>query len=70
MNSKAHMKASLVISTYNWKEALELVLKSVLSQNVMPFEILIADDVSKEDTKVLIEQYKTKIKIKLNNVCK
>ena len=68
MNSTAHLKTSLVISTYNWKEALELVLKSVLKQKVMPFEIVIADDGSKDDTKDLIERYKSKFKIPLHHV--
>ena len=37
------MKNSLVISTYNWPEALEYVLKSGKSKQI-PDEILIADD--------------------------
>jgi len=62
------MTTSLVISTYNWKEALELVLKSVLKQNIMPSEIVIADDGSKDDTKLLIEQYTSKFEIPLHHV--
>ncbi|WP_037349017.1 glycosyltransferase family 2 protein [Sediminibacter sp. Hel_I_10] len=68
MNSKAHLKASLIISTYNWKEALELVLKSVLNQKVMPSEIIIADDGSSAETKLLIDQFKTRLKIPLHHV--
>lgn len=41
-------KTSLVISTYNWPEALELCLKSSLRQTVAPAEILVADDGSDE----------------------
>jgi glycosyltransferase involved in cell wall biosynthesis len=41
---------SLIITTYNWKEALELSLKSVLGQQVLPFEVIIADDGSTADT--------------------
>lgn len=62
------MKTSLVISTYNWKEALELVLKSVLKQKRLPSEIVIADDGSKDDTKQLIEAYKAKFDIPLHHV--
>jgi len=51
------MTCSLVITTYNWKEALELVLLSVLKQTVLPNEIIIADDGSREDTKVLINHF-------------
>lgn len=46
---------SLVISTYNWKEALALSIGSALAQSVRPAEILIADDGSREDTRQLVE---------------
>lgn len=54
------MKAALLISTYNWPEALNLVLKSVQKQTVQPHEILIADDGSTEETRKLIELYTSK----------
>jgi len=44
------MKISLIITTYNWKEALHLSLKSVLRQKVLPFEVIVADDGSAEKT--------------------
>lgn len=49
------MKTSLLISTYNWPAALELVLQSVACQSVPPLEVLIADDGSGSETKALIE---------------
>ncbi len=52
------MKVSLIITTYNWKEALEVVLKSVLQQTRLPDEVIIADDGSREDTKELINHYR------------
>ena len=58
------MKNSLVISTYNWPEALELVLKSVKNQSKIPDEILIADDGSSYSTKKVIEKYKKMLNIK------
>ena len=51
------MKVSLVISTYNWKEALCLCLLSVTRQTVVPAEVIIADDGSRPDTKLLIEDF-------------
>ena len=48
---------SLIISTYNWPEALELCLESVKNQQVIPSEIIIADDGSGHITKALIAQY-------------
>lgn len=62
------MKTSLLISTYNWPEALDLVLKSAASQNLKPFEILIADDGSKEETKALIADFKAKSTVKIIHV--
>lgn len=50
-------KTSLVISTYNWPEALDLCLKSCLKQTLLPDEILIADDGSNEHTAHLIDSY-------------
>lgn len=50
------MKVSLLISTYNWKEALKLSLLSLFEQTVLPKEILIADDGSKEGTRQMIDK--------------
>ncbi|RBQ31269.1 family 2 glycosyl transferase [Arcobacter sp. FW59] len=51
------MTVSLIITTYNWKEALDAVLKSVTKQIVLPDEVIVADDGSKIDTKKLIESW-------------
>lgn len=51
------MKVSLVISTYNWKEALKLCLLSVTKQTLIPTEVVIADDGSRPDTRLLIEDF-------------
>lgn len=50
---------SLIITTYNWPEALEVCINSVLKQTVIPKEIIIADDGSGKETKELIEKIKT-----------
>jgi glycosyltransferase involved in cell wall biosynthesis len=50
------MRISLIITTYNWKEALELSLKSALQQKMKPLEIIIADDGSRPDTGELIRR--------------
>lgn len=54
------MLVSLLISTYNWKEALSLCLYSAFAQTVKPAEILIADDGSREDTRQLIDEMRAK----------
>lgn len=48
------MRTALLISTYNWPEALELILKSALIQVQLPHEIIVADDGSNQQTKQLI----------------
>lgn len=62
------MTTSLIISTYNWKQALELVLKSVMVQDTLPDEVLIADDGSKEDTQELIKQYQKSFPVPLLHI--
>ncbi|GEA61392.1 glycosyltransferase family 2 protein [Vibrio comitans] len=51
------MKVSLIITTYNWKEALKIVLESVKNQTQLPDEVIIADDGSTKDTAELISSY-------------
>jgi len=52
------MSCTLIISTYNSKRSLDLVILSSLRQSLTPLEIIIADDGSKKDTKKLIEAFK------------
>jgi glycosyltransferase involved in cell wall biosynthesis len=59
---------TLVASTYNWPEALELLLLSVLNQSVLPKEVIIADDGSGEDTKNLIENFKKTFPVPLVHI--
>ncbi|MDR1200417.1 MAG: glycosyltransferase family 2 protein [Tannerellaceae bacterium] len=46
---------SLIVTTYNSPDRLELTLCSVLSQTIMPREIIIADDGSTPDTAAIIQ---------------
>lgn len=50
------MKISVILTTYNWPEALELSLRSFMAQTDSNFEVVVADDGSKEPTRLLIEQ--------------
>lgn len=61
-------EVSLIITTYNWPEALELCLMSILRQNLLPGEIIIADDGSKEDTQRLIDTYRYKFPVTLVHI--
>ena len=50
------MTISLLLSTYNYPDALKFSMLSILDQTRKPDEIVIADDGSKDDTRELIEQ--------------
>lgn len=49
--------ASLVITTYNWKDALALCLRSVAAQRVRPVDVVVADDGSRPDTGELVREF-------------
>ncbi|WP_320019365.1 glycosyltransferase family 2 protein [Labilibaculum manganireducens] len=49
---------SILVSTYNWPKALELAIRSIFKQTVLPDEILIADDGSSNETKLIIDKLK------------
>lgn len=51
------MRSSLILTTYNWPRALELVLESVLQQTHPPDELLVADDGSGEATGELVRGF-------------
>jgi len=50
------MRVSLIITTYNWPEALEACLMTALNQTRLPDEIVVADDGSGEATAQCIER--------------
>ncbi len=55
------IKASIIISTYNHPKWLEKVLWSYECQTETDFEIVIADDGSDKETKLLIDAFRLKI---------
>lgn len=59
---------SLIIATYNWAAALELVLMSVQKQVLLPNEVIIADDGSTEETKLLIQKFQSNFPVPLIHV--
>lgn len=62
------LTSSLIITTYNQKERLALVLDSVKELSYLPNEVLIADDGSKEDTKELIQAYQKDFPVPLKHI--
>ena len=61
-------RVTLLISTYNWPEALSLSIKSALNQTVLPDEIVVADDGSTETTLEVIKQLRSESSIPIRHV--
>ncbi|GAA4443288.1 hypothetical protein GCM10023091_31600 [Ravibacter arvi] len=59
---------ALIISTYNWPEALELCLRSVAHQSVLPDEVIIADDGSDERTARVIDRMRPHLPVPLVHI--
>lgn len=59
---------SLIVTTYNWPDALQLVLQSLQQQTDHDFEVIVADDGSTTTTKQLIEQIKGHLSFSLTHV--
>ena len=58
-------KISVIVSTYNWPSALKLSLESLMAQHDDNFEIVVADDGSRDDTRQLIEEMNKKSPVKI-----
>jgi len=52
------MKITLIITTYNWPQALLVALESINEQTLAPDEVIIADDGSTLETKKIIKDFK------------
>jgi len=62
------MTTTLLLTTYNWTDALNLVLKSIKTQSKLPDLIVIADDGSKPETKDLIDSYRSQINVPIKHI--
>ena len=60
--------SSLILSTYNWPEALTLCLKSIAHQSILPHQVIIADDGSTDETKTLIDKLKDKFPVPIIHI--
>jgi glycosyltransferase involved in cell wall biosynthesis len=63
-----NITVGILVSTYNWPEALESILLSILRQSHLPDEILIADDGSGNATTAVISKYKRILTIPIKYV--
>ncbi len=58
---------SVIVTTYNWPEALRACLESLLAQDDGYFEIIIADDGSTQDTQDLVQTFKSQSPIQIKH---
>jgi glycosyltransferase involved in cell wall biosynthesis len=65
---KNFTKISLIISTYNWPEALRLCLLSVQQQSLLPYEVIIADDGSTSETYQVVESMRALLTVPILHV--
>lgn len=63
-----NFRIAIMVSTYNWPEALTLSVRSMLRQTLPPSEIIIADDGSGEETRAAIEALKKESPIPIKHV--
>lgn len=61
------ISTSIIITTYNWPQALALVLKALNNQS-SGIEVIIADDGSNEDTSQLLTKIQTELDFPLQHI--
>lgn len=59
---------SVIVSTYNWPEALAVVLASLAAQTEKSFEVIVADDGSTAETAGLISRVAASYPVRLRHV--
>ena len=67
-NGWCNMTTTLLISTYNFPQALELCLASIVSQTILPNEVVIADDGSSEETRKVVQTWQKKLMCSVKHV--
>lgn len=67
MSPRPH-SVSLVVTTYNWPQALAVVLDSVRGQRHLPDEVIVADDGSGPDTAALLQTIARDFPVPLRHV--
>lgn len=62
------MDVSLIVTTYNWPEALRLTLASVARQSFLPTEVIVADDGSGPETATVVSEAARQLRCALKHV--
>ena len=62
------LRVSVIITTYQRPSALNQALARLATQEILPFEIIVADDGSGSDTAMLISDWQRRMKIPLRHI--
>jgi glycosyltransferase involved in cell wall biosynthesis len=62
------MNVSVIVLTYNWPAALERVLEGIAAQSCLPFEVIVADDGSSEETTAVVQRMAATFPVPLRHV--
>jgi glycosyltransferase involved in cell wall biosynthesis len=69
VNKLLPVKISVIVTTYNWSNALKIVLDALVAQKTThPFEIIVADDGSGIETAKMIRDLKNRVSIPLLHI--
>ncbi len=61
-------RVSVIVTTYNWPSALDLVLDSLSGQTFSDFEVVVADDGSGAETRTVIDDWQSRFPVPLKHV--
>ncbi len=62
------MRVSLIVTTYNWPQALGLTLASVTRQSAVPHEVIVADDGSGPETAQAVQTWRARLTCAVKHV--
>ncbi|VVS90563.1 glycosyltransferase [Desulfoluna spongiiphila] len=62
------MKITLIISTYNRSDFLEIVLSSVFCQSYKDFDVIIAEDGNNTEVKEVVDSYKSRESVSITHL--
>lgn len=59
---------AVIVTTYNWPQALKMVFGSLAQQHYRRFEVIVADDGSKQDTRDVVDAFQQQKKFPLEHI--
>lgn len=62
------MKTAVIVTTYNRPDALAAVLAGYIEQDTSEFELLVADDGSRDDTRAVVDDFARSSALKITHV--